>query len=210
MGRIKSSKFLDQSSKLKKLELDLEMRLNFLLLNGIQLILSQKCHEMNEKARKKTEELKMDATMAQFECVRAKTLDQWSSTNEDTQQRLIAMMLKTADYGKLDAEFCHRIKNNYAPFGLDEYKPDRLKCDVIEHDKFDCPEEEHYNPECEEKGEKVNLQEPVYEIEGVRVPNIVILGQTGAGKSYFSNGLMGYRFPDKGPFGTGDKSVSCT
>ena len=186
------------------------MRLNVLFLSGL---LAQNC---NKSAEKKVQALRQNITMTRFDCVREKTLNVWSSINEDAQKSLIDMMLKTQEYGKLDAEFCQRLKNNYAPFGLDDKKPDRLDCDIIKNHNFDCPEDDNYNPDCE-RGEAVtnNLQEPVYEIEyigrkNIRVPNIVVLGQTGAGKSYFSNGLMGYKNPDKGPFGTGDSSVSCT
>ena len=35
-------------------------------------------------------------------------------------------------------------------------------------------------------------------IENVRVPNIIMLGKTGAGKSYFGSGLFGAENPDQG------------
>ena len=35
-------------------------------------------------------------------------------------------------------------------------------------------------------------------IENSRVPNIIMLGKTGAGKSFFGSGLFGAEDPDKG------------
>ena len=35
-------------------------------------------------------------------------------------------------------------------------------------------------------------------IDNVRVPNIIMLGKTGAGKSFFGSGLFGAENPDKG------------
>ena len=35
-------------------------------------------------------------------------------------------------------------------------------------------------------------------IDNVRVPNVIMLGKTGAGKSFFGSGLFGAEDPDKG------------
>ena len=42
------------------------------------------------------------------------------------------------------------------------------------------------------------------------LPNIVLLGPTGVGKSYFLNGLLGHINPNVGVFPVGMKSRSCT
>ena len=42
------------------------------------------------------------------------------------------------------------------------------------------------------------------------VPNIVLLGPTGVGKSYFLNGLLGQTNPNVGIFPVGMESSSCT
>lgn len=44
----------------------------------------------------------------------------------------------------------------------------------------------------------------------VTIPNVVLLGSTGVGKSYFLNGLLGYTNPNVGIFPVGISSESCT
>ena len=46
--------------------------------------------------------------------------------------------------------------------------------------------------------------------DGETIPNIVIIGNTGAGKSYYANGLMGQPDPNIGYFGTSNSHDSCT
>ena len=46
--------------------------------------------------------------------------------------------------------------------------------------------------------------------QGETIPNIVIIGQTGAGKSYYANGLMGQLDPSIGFFETSNSNNSCT
>ena len=52
---------------------------------------------------------------------------------------------------------------------------------------------------CEERDEDtMHIEDFPQSIDNVRVPNIIMLGKTGAGKSFFGSGLFGAEDPDKG------------
>ena len=44
----------------------------------------------------------------------------------------------------------------------------------------------------------MHIEDLPQSIDNVRVPNIVLLGQIGAGKSFFGSGLFGAEDPDEG------------
>ena len=52
---------------------------------------------------------------------------------------------------------------------------------------------------CEERDEDaMHIEDFPQSIGNARVPNIIMLGKTGAGKSFFGSGLFGAEDPDKG------------
>ena len=52
---------------------------------------------------------------------------------------------------------------------------------------------------CEERDEDtMHIEDFPQSIDYIRVPNIIMLGKTGAGKSFFGSGLFGAEDPDKG------------
>ena len=62
-----------------------------------------------------------------------------------------------------------------------------------------CESKSDQDEFCEGRDEDTMLIEDFPQfIENVRVPNIIMLGKTGAGKSYFGSGLFGAENPDQG------------
>jgi len=171
------------------------------------MVRAQTCHEKNEQIREANEELKIRSVLTLSECKEKKAGESWSKLNEDTQKKMIKYVEQREENAKADQEFCADFRRVYGP--LDFEKPASLTC-VYDTDRNlnNCGDAEEYDGNCEQS-DVISLPTQD-ELDGNRVPNIVILGKTGSGKSYFCNGLMGFEFPDNGIFGTGGSAVSCT
>ena len=100
-----------------------------------------------------------------------------------------------------DSKFCYDIETKYKPFGID--RPEGLECDEVEKSqgcRLQYPDK--YDPWCD-------VQVP-NGWKAENVPNIVLMGNTGIGKSYFANGLMGTSDPANGFFRTSGSIDACT
>ena len=62
-----------------------------------------------------------------------------------------------------------------------------------------CESKSDQDEFCEERDEDaMHIEDFPQSIDNVRVPNVIMLGKTGAGKSFFGSGLFGAEDPDKG------------
>jgi hypothetical protein len=169
---------------------------------------SQTCRNENNKIRTENDDIKTTAHKELLACQQKAAGAHWASLTAETQQAMYEYVDQQKNFGKLDQKFCQKMSQTYGPLSFE--KPVSLDCDYeIRSGARSCGDADTYDPKCEQ-GEKEIPLEPLEQIDGERVPNIVIIGKTGAGKSYFCNGLMGYEHPDEGVFGTGDTDVSCT
>ena len=87
------------------------------------------------------------------------------------------------------------------PFGFENLMPKSLKdlCGDLQVITKQCDTKSDQDELCKENEEKsIDIQDFPEFINNVRVPNIILLGKTGAGKSFFGSGLFGAENPDKG------------
>jgi GTP-binding protein EngB required for normal cell division len=188
------------------------MRLIVFLVLG-SVISEKNCRHKAKEAEKARVDEKIGALKTKSECSRQiwhKQLMENRNMTRASQKNMFMVLKENTKTVKLDMELCRRFQEKYAPFGLLERKPEVLKCDTINIKTSYCSDDQDYDPNCEQGSVTQEPNQPIDKIDGKRVPNIVILGQTGAGKSYFANGLLGYQDPDSGPFGTANSAQSCT
>ena len=108
---------------------------------------------------------------------------------------------------------CTKITEQFLPFGFENLIPESLKdlCGELQVITKECETESDQDELCKENEEtSVQIEEFPEFIDNVRVPNIILLGKTGAGKSFFGSGLFGAENPDLGVFKTSNSAHSCT
>ena len=148
------------------------------------------------------------------ECARKAAYDMFNNNQSKLSKDMVEKMKDIAERIKnnerADAEFCYNIEKKYKPFGIEA--PVGLNCQKFEDYSDSCREKNPnaYDASCE-TGKKPSPTPPRdIDENGNNIPNVVVLGNTGVGKSYYGNGLMGNLDPNTGYFGTSDSHLSCT
>jgi energy-coupling factor transporter ATP-binding protein EcfA2 len=185
------------------------MRLILSIIFTSLILAEDSCRERAKLTEKLIDDLKINAYMKKYECSRDEIYKKWANMTMAGREKMFNIIKQNKNNEKMDHVLCRRFQEKYAPFGFADKKPQSLVCDKMEIDAPSCAVTQEFNPECEKRTDKTDHQ-LIDQIDGEKIPNIVILGQTGSGKSYFANGLIGYQDPDSGPFATGDSSRSCT
>ena len=133
-----------------------------------------------------------------------------SQVTQDAYQMMLNVGQRMRERARADAHFCYNIEKKYKPFGIDA--PVGLDCPQFEDFSDGCrlKNPNNYDASCE-TGEKDSPPPPQEKDEnGNDIPNVVVIGNTGIGKSYYGNGLMGNLDPNTGYFGTSSSHASCT
>ena len=159
-----------------------------------------------------------DAARNYERCAQQATSKMWSEMqaqqmqmNQDTYQSLLDASRRMRNRLRADARFCYNIEKKYKPFGIEG--PVGLECHKIEDHDQGCrlKNPDSYDNTCEGENEIPTENIPrSKDKNGKLIPNVVVIGNTGIGKSYYANGLMGSLDPDNGFFGTSDSHGSCT
>ena len=128
--------------------------------------------------------------------------DKWGKTNQGIFQAFMDASQRIENRFRADADFCYNIENKYKPFGFEA--PEGLECQMAEEHTAGCSLQnpQQYDSSCESTMIGTILMNGL--------PNVLILGETGIGKSYFANGIMGSLDPNTGFFGTSDSLNPCT
>ena len=98
----------------------------------------------------------------------------WASLAAETQEQMFKYVEEQKKFATLDQKFCQKMKQTYAPLSFE--KPVSLDCNFnVQSGARSCGDADNYDAKCE-KGEKEIPLLPKDEINGERVPNIVIIG----------------------------------
>jgi hypothetical protein len=159
------------------------------------------CRETNADKMSRNTALKIDAVTVKNECEMDTLKANFDKANKDLQMTMIQTSVKLKAMGKKSQALCDKAFTKYIPFGLDDLLPDSWGCGLILNDT------RAFENDSREK-----------DTTGNRIPNVIMLGSTGAGKSYYGNGLLGAQNPcppihstvAKNYFGCGHSSNSVT
>jgi hypothetical protein len=158
-----------------------------------------------------------DASRKFEDCARKAASDMYMEMNKhqsqvtkDAYQTMMNIGRRMQERSRADAQFCYNIEKKYKPFGIEA--PVGLDCQQFEDFSDGCRVKNPnvYDASCE-MGKKESPPRPQEKDEnGNDIPNVVVIGNTGIGKSYYGNGLMGNLDPNTGYFGTSSSHASCT
>ena len=135
-------------------------------------------------------EYTQDASRKFEQCARQAASDMFmemtkhqSQVTQDAYQTMLNIGQRMQERSRADAQFCYNIEKKYKPFGIEA--PVGLNCQKFEDYSDSCREKNPnaYDASCE-TGKKPSPTPPRDINEnGNNIPNVVVLGNTGVGKS---------------------------
>ena len=110
-----------------------------------------------------------------MDCQQEVAAEQWSSLTGQIQSNLMNYMAQYDEKARADRLLCTKMRDVYGPLKFE--KPASLECFYqTAQNTVDCGDADQYDKKCE-TGEEIIYSTPKDEVDGQRVPNIVILGE---------------------------------
>jgi hypothetical protein len=159
------------------------------------------CRQTNNDISAQNTVLQIDAATAKNKCEMDVMRNNFHKANKELKMTMVQTTIKIKEMAKKSYALCQKAQMKYIPFGLEDLLPATWECEI------------NYD---ETRGFEDHSR--ATDMKGDRIPNIIMLGATGSGKSYYGNGLLGAQNPcppihstiDTNYFGCGKSSNSVT